>query len=186
MSNKIEDILRKSKAIMKKSDEEYGSPVSKVSKESKMGSPVVYEEKEIPNLTEQFIQKYGANTNQKSVAPKNGEYRNIEKSKLPKAILEAMINNPIEIPESPFPTFGLDDVADLVQESTQRPIIASVNESVNVNRDSIKQIVKEEFEDMVRSIIEEYMDKSLIKEDIQIKIGSTIFSGSLKPLPKKK
>ena len=60
MSNKIEDILRKSKAIMKKSDEEYGSPVSKVSKESKMGSPVVYEEKEIPNLTEQFIQKYGA------------------------------------------------------------------------------------------------------------------------------
>lgn len=186
MSNKIEDILRKSKAIMRKSDEEYGSPVSNVSKESKMGSPVVYEEKEIPNLTEQFIRKNSGNSSQKSVSPKNGEYRNIDKSKLPKAILEAMINNPIEIPESPYPTFDLNDVADLVQETTKRPNITSVNESISVNRDSIKQIVKEEFEDMVRSIIEEYMDKSLIKEDIQIKIGNTIFSGSLKPLPKKK
>ncbi|GAI31124.1 unnamed protein product, partial [marine sediment metagenome] len=29
-------------------------------------------------------------------------------------------------------------------------------------------------------------DKALITEDIQIKIGNTVFSGNLKPLPKKR
>ena len=30
------------------------------------------------------------------------------------------------------------------------------------------------------------VNKSLVTEDIQIKVGETIFSGNLKPLPKKK
>jgi len=34
--------------------------------------------------------------------------------------------------------------------------------------------------------VEEYLDKSLVTEDIKIKIGDTIFGGQLKPLPKKK
>lgn len=41
-------------------------------------------------------------------------------------------------------------------------------------------------EDLVRSIIEEYFDKSLVTEDIQIKVGKTVFSGKLKPLPNKR
>ena len=41
-------------------------------------------------------------------------------------------------------------------------------------------------EDVVRSVIEEYLDKSLVTEDIQIKVGGTTFSGKLTPLPKKR
>jgi len=44
----------------------------------------------------------------------------------------------------------------------------------------------EEIEDVVRSVVEEYLDKSLVTEDIKIKIGDTIFGGTLKPIPNKK
>ena len=56
----------------------------------------------------------------------------------------------------------------------------------NVDTNNIRQIVREEIEDVVRDVIEEYLDKSLVTEDIKIKIGDTIFGGQLKPLPKKK
>ena len=58
--------------------------------------------------------------------------------------------------------------------------------STDLNETIIRKIVREEMEDLVRGVIEEYLDKSLVTEDIQIKIGSTIFSGNLKPLPNKR
>ena len=36
---------------------------------------------------------------------------------MPQEIVNAMINNPIEIPDGPYPTFELDQVGDLVNES---------------------------------------------------------------------
>ena len=68
-----------------------------------------------------------------------------------------------------------------VQESIQKP-----QSNGSVSREEIKEVIREEFEDMVRDILDEYMEKSLVTEDIHIKIGDTIFGGSLKPLPKKK
>jgi len=56
----------------------------------------------------------------------------------------------------------------------------------NVDTNNIRQIVREEIEDVVRDVIKEYLDKSLVTEDIKIKIGDTIFAGRLKPLPKKR
>ena len=108
---------------------------------------------------------------------------------MPKEILEAMVKNPIEIPESPNHTFQLEDVADLVNinETTQPPPTkVSTSQPTKVNSDSIRKIVREEIEGVVRKVVEEYLDKSLITEDIQIKIGNTVFSGNLKPLPKKR
>jgi transcription initiation factor IIE alpha subunit len=58
--------------------------------------------------------------------------------------------------------------------------------SLNLNETVIKKIVREEMEDVVRSVIEEYLDKSLVTEDIQIRVGGTTFSGKLKPLPQKR
>ena len=105
---------------------------------------------------------------------------------MPKEILNAMIDNPIDIPESPYPTFELDQVSDLVNESPQptQTVVDGSNQTYDSN--SIRQIVREEIGGVVRKVVEEYLDKALITEDIQIKIGSTIFSGNLKPLPKKR
>ena len=58
-------------------------------------------------------------------------------------------------------------------------------QTTNIDTDTIRQIVREEIEGVVRDVVGEYLDKSLVTEDIQIKVGETIFSGNLKPLPKK-
>ena len=183
--DRLTEILNKSKAIMKKTDVEYGSVNDNTN--NVMSEQVSYEEKEIPNLTENFAQQRAGNP--QSVAPKGGQYRNIKTSKMPQAVLNAMIEEPIEIPESPNHTFELSDVEDLVNESPVRqPNIEDVRQSPkkNVDTNNIRQIVREEIEDVVRDVIEEYLDKSLVTEDIKIKIGDTIFGGQLKPLPTKK
>ncbi len=187
MSNKLAEILSRSKAIMQKAEQEYGSTRNSNINEDFSS----YEEKEIPNLTENYINN---NVRTNSVAPQNGRYRNLEQSKMPDFIKKAMVDDPIEIPETPYHTFELDDVPELInntqsfiEESVQKPKNKiTENSNLNINETVIRKIVKEEMGDLVRSIIEEYFDKSLVTEDIQIKVGNTTFSGKLKPLPKKR
>lgn len=184
MSNKLADILSRSKAVMQKAEREYGST-------SNVGGSYMsesYEEKEMPNLTENYI-KSNSGGNNRSVAPQGGRYRNIENSKMPDFIKKAMIEDPIDIPETPYPTFDLDDVPELVTESThyeERQGVPQHNTNTPINENVIRKIVKEEMEGVVRKVIEEYLDKSLVTEDIQIKVGDTTFSGTLKPLPKRR
>jgi len=181
MSNRLAEILSKSKAVMQKAEENHGS----TNMNSGGGNMFSSQEKEMPNLTENYINN-NRKTSTNSVAPQNGRYRNLEKSKMPDFIKQAMIENPIDIPETPYHTFELEDVADLVNESvpTQQPMTQTTPKNVDVN--NIRQIVREEIEDVVRSVVEEYLDKSLVTEDIKIKIGDTIFGGTLKPIPNKK
>lgn len=180
--NKLKSILSKSKAIMDKTEIEYGSTTNQ-STTSTVSN--LSQEKEIPNLAENYIQQ-NSNRVTQSVAPQNGTYRNLKTTKMPKHIVDAMVNTPIEIPESPYPTFELDQVDDLVNESKQQIIQTPVAGSAQSNSESIRQIVREEIGSVVRKVVEEYLDKALLTEHIQIKIGSTIFSGNLKPLPKKR
>lgn len=182
--NRLKEILNKSKAVMDKTEETHGST-------SQAPTANSYGEKEIPNLTEDYNKRNGSRTTQ-SVAPQGGNYRNLKTSKMPKEILAAMVAHPIEIPESPNHTFQLEDVADLVnvnESPVSQPTLKDSRPSpipTKVNSDSIRKIVREEIEGVVRKVVEEYLDKALITEDIQIKIGNTVFSGNLKPLPKKR
>lgn len=183
MSSRLTEILSKSKAIMQKAEQEYGT----TSNSGGVSNNSSHEEKEMPNLTEKF-NRDNTNTN-KSVAPQNGRYRNMENSKMPDFIKQAMLDEPIDIPESPYPTFNIEDVPELVNETQVRqPNLEDSRPSPkkNVDTNNIRQIVREEMEGVVRSVIEEYLDKSLVTEDIQIKVGNTTFSGNLKPLPSKK
>jgi len=185
--SKLKNILAKSKAIMKQTEENLGGNNTSNSNSNYVNEN---EEKEIPNLTEEFAQKYGITDGKlnKSVAPKGGRYPNMKKSKMPDAIKQAMMETPIDIPEDPFSvgSFDLEDVAELVEEPKQIVRENKKPKSSNINTDTIRQIVREEIEDVVRGVVSEYLDKSLVTEDIQIKVGETIFSGNLKPLPKKK
>jgi len=184
--SKLKNILAKSKAIMKQTEENLGETKRNNSNTSYTNE---YEEKEIPNLTEEFAQKYGITDGKinKSVAPKNGRYPNMNKSKMPDAIKQAMMETPIDIPENPYSvgSFDLEDVPELVEQPKQVVRETTQRKTSNINTDTIRQIVREEIEDVVRDVVGEYLDKSLVTEDIQIKVGETIFSGNLKPLPKK-
>ena len=185
--SKLKDILAKSKAVIKKTEENERPSRSSSYNDSSTNS---YEEKEMPNLTEQFAQKYGITDGKinKSVAPKNGRYPNMNKSKMPDAIKQAMMETPIDIPENPFSlgSFDLEDVPELVEQPKQVVRETTQRNTSNIDADTIRQIVREEIEDVVRDVVSEYLDNSLVTEDIQIKVGETIFSGNLKPLPKKK
>ena len=185
--SKLKNILAKSKAIMKQTEENLGETKRNNSNTSYTNE---YEEKEIPNFTEEFAQKYGITDGKinKSVAPKNGRYPNMNKSKMPDAIKQAMMETPIDIPENPYSvgSFDLEDVPELVEQPKQVVRETTQRKTSNINTDTIRQIVREEIEDVVRDVVSEYLDKSLVTEDIQIKVGETIFSGNLKPVPKKK
>ena len=184
--NRLKDILAKSKAVIKKTEE--NQRTSRPSSYNDVPS-YNYEEKEIPNLTEEFAQKYGITDSKinKSVAPKNGRYPNMNKSKMPDAIKQAMMETPIDIPENPYSvgSFDLEDVPELVEQPKQVVRETTQRNTSNIDADTIRQIVREEIEDVVRDVVGEYLDNSLVTEDIQIKVGETIFSGNLKPLPKK-
>ena len=184
--NRLKDILTKSKAVMKKTEEQLGSTNTRNGNTTYVNEG---EEKEMPNLTEQFSERYGMTDGKlnKSVAPKGGHYPNMDKSKMPDAIKKAMMENPIDIPENPFSvgSFDLEDVPELVEQPRQMVRETVETQTTNVDSDTIRQIVREEIEGVVRDVVGEYLDKSLVTEDIQIKVGETIFSGNLKPLPKK-
>ena len=185
--SKLKNILAKSKAIIKQTEENLGETKRSNSNTSYTNE---YEEKEMPNLTEQFAQKYGITDGKlnMSVAPKNGRYPNMEKSKMPDAIKQAMMETPIDIPENPYSvgSFDLEDVPELIEQPKQVVRETTQRKTSNIDADTIRKIVREEIEDVVRDVVSEYLDKSLVTEDIQIKVGETIFSGNLKPLPKKK
>ncbi len=184
MSNRLAEILSKSKAVMQATEQNHSS----TNMTGGDGNTFSGEEKEIPNLTENYMMENSRGTTS-SVAPQNGRYRNLEKSKMPDFIKQAMIDEPIDIPETPNHTFDLDDVPELVQENTQykeKSTKPKQTKTTKINENVIRKIVKEEMEDVVRGVIEEYLDKSLVTEDIQIKVGGTTFSGKLKPLPTKR
>jgi len=179
-ANKLADILSRSRAVMQKTEESHGSTSNGTTPTTN-----AIGEKEMPNLTEGFISKHSKGSN-RSVAPQGGNYRNLKTSKMPKEVLDAMVNTPIEIPESPNHTFELSDVEDLVNESVPTQPTTFPVEHIPADGKSIRDIVREEIGDVVREVVEEYLDKSLVTEDIKIKIGDTVFGGKLKPLPTKK
>lgn len=138
-----------------------------------------------------------SNTYQEKEMP----YRNLHTTKMPKEIVEAMIKTPIPRIDSPYHTFELteDLLNDINPSATKKPqkIVNSPQKSVSpqqraaeVKRNSVMGITEEEVREIVRDemeqIIYKYFDQRVIKEDIQIKVGNTIFSGKLSPLPGKK
>ena len=60
--------------------------------------------------------------------------------------------------------------------------ISFINPEYTTNVDGMREIIREELE----KVIDQYIDKRLLNEEIQVKVGKTIFSGNLRPLPKKK
>lgn len=132
----------------------------------------------------------------------NQTYKNLGKTKLPKEIVEAMVNDPIEIPETPFHTFDVSDSLvkevnsiDESYEYEEKPIpnrlsqspkkIESKKQVINESSGDIRQIVREEISKLLPKIIAEYFDQRVVTEQIQVKVGNTLFSGNLKPLPSK-
>jgi len=132
----------------------------------------------------------------------------VTNSKLPPAIQKAMLENPIPQAEfvsvdqdairqlrevdEPINSYSEDDEIDMYEkpirrQETQkkRPIRENViSEPVNVDETYLRKLIASEISKALPKIIENYFDTRLVKENVQFKAGSTIFSGTVMPMPK--
>ena len=149
------------------------------------------------NLSESVPMNYEEPISTSRLVRQSG-YKNLHTTKMPKEIVQAMLENPINVPDNPYHTFELteDFLSEVNPETAKKQVIepqrttnpvqrlaeTKRNSTMGLTEDEVRNIVRDEME----QIIYEYFDKRLIKEDIQIKVGNTIFSGKLSPLPSKK
>lgn len=124
--------------------------------------------------------------------PNPGNYmRNLNKSKMPAAILQSFAENPIIDPTMPM---GMESMmqeitkkAAPVQEVTQRVIsegapAQSKQSPVQLDTQLIEYIIKK----TVEETLEQVSKRTTIDETIQIKIGDKVFGGKLTVLKENK
>lgn len=174
-TNKLAGILAKSKKVMRRADEMKTNGEINGNHQTMTAQP---QAAPTYNISET------AAGNQNSAQPLKNTFINKDKTKMPKEIVEAMINNPIEQPS--LGSAGFEATPDLIEAvrggegiSTPQPTQTT---STTTSVDGIREIIREELE----KVIDQYIDKRLLDEEIQVKVGNTVFSGNLRPLPKKK
>ena len=169
-TNKLASILAKSKKVMRKTDE--------MQAQGKINGDYDTRTQNIPtadnyNINENIIDK--TPTQQ----PIKHTFANKDTTTMPREIVEAMINNPIEVP-APGSFEATPDLINAVRGAEGKQ--PRQRQTTKTNRDGIREIIREELE----KVIDSYIDKRLLNEEIQVKVGNTVFSGNLKPLPKRK
>jgi hypothetical protein len=118
--------------------------------------------------------------------------KNLEK--LPESIRKAMIETPIPqiknvsiFDDSIINEIANDGKDNLIEEQddiiTTKNIKPKTQKNVSESFDYSKIISI--IEEVVDRKIKDYYDSKLVSENVQIRVGNTVFSGNLKPLPKK-
>lgn len=149
---------------------------------------------------------YGMNESVSDIDYNSENYNQaVKKSGLPAAIQKAMLENPI--PKSDG-VYGVDedsirqlremdydenDEVDMYEKPVRRTETKrkTINEEVklnpvNIDESYLRKLINSEITKALPKIIEHYFDSRLVKENVQFKAGSTVFSGSVMPMPKVK
>ena len=128
----------------------------------------------------------------------------VKESNLPPEVIQAMLNNRIPQPNGiqETPQEFIDQInptmlnEDMEREpSYDHPITPDVKpreiprtqpKVESVSKSGIRKMIAEEISKALPTIIEDYFEKRMIKENVQFKAGETTFSGTVSPLPKKR
>lgn len=123
------------------------------------------------------------------------QYRNMETSKMPAFIKEAMMNNPIPQMSGPNHTFNLEDVSDLIEKplpttmsnpKTPAPIRESrqvqqnANDTFTVSETALRGIIKDVVKEELLEFMSETFAKKLTEQAIKRTINTLIKEGKLK------
>jgi len=137
----------------------------------------------------------GENTT--NVAPKivGGQpiYKNLETSRMPKSIKEAMLKQPIPQMSMANNTFTLDDVSDLIEKPlprttpvTKRPQIletrqpiSQVNDTFTVSETALRGIIQDVVNKQLLEFMSETFAKKLTEEAIKKTINTLIKEGKI-------
>ena len=146
---------------------------------------------EIPYKSANFKPKTNTGSSDINKLSESQRLKNLER--LPESIRKAMIESPIPQIKgvSIFDDSLIDEIANDGKENLihEEEIITTKNfkpktqKSLSENFDYSK--ITSIIEEVVDRKIKEYYDTKLISENVQVRVGNTVFSGNLKPLPKK-
>jgi hypothetical protein len=147
---------------------------------------------EIPYKTANYQPKSQSTAATSAKLTEQQRLKNLEK--LPESIRKAMIETPIPQVQgvSIFDDSFINEIANdgEVNLIGEQEIITTKNikpktqkiTSEGLDYSKIISIIEE----VVERKINEYYDSKLVSENVQVRVGNTVFSGNLKPLPKKK
>lgn len=118
--------------------------------------------------------------------------KNLEK--LPESIRKAMIETPI--PQIQNVSIFDDSIINEIANDGKNILIEEQDEIITTKniKPKTQKNISESFdyskivsiiEEVVDRKIKDYYDSKLVSENVQIRVGNTVFSGNLKPLPKK-
>lgn len=147
---------------------------------------------EIPYKTANYQPKSQSTAATSAKLTEQQRMKNLEK--LPESIRKAMVETPIPQVQgvSIFDDSFINEIANdgEVNLIEDQEIITTKN-----IKPKTQKITSEGFdyskiisiiEEVVERKINEYYDTKLVSENVQVRVGNTVFSGNLKPLPKKK
>jgi len=199
MNPQLLEILKKAKAI-DKAAEKYDSSTSKKSTTTGL--------MDVVGGSAMMEEGYTAPVNIKKNVGTDNYNEAVKNSKLPPAIQKAMLENPIPQPsdsgfdidedtiralrEDDGPSYREDDEVDMYKKpirraetQKKRPINENVSqEAINIDEKYLRKLIASELTKALPKVIENYFDSRLVKENVQFKAGSTIFSGTVMPMPK--
>lgn len=147
---------------------------------------------EIPYKTANYQPKSTQSQNNAKLTEQQ-RLKNLEK--LPESIRKAMIETPI--PQITNVSIFDESLINEIAHSGEEHLINEVEEEIittknikpkaqkNIKEDLDYSKIMSIIEEVVDRKIKEYYDSKLVSENVQIRVGSTVFSGNLKPLPKK-
>lgn len=193
--NKLRNILGGAKAIMNKTESGTYQKGNVTMDTSVTGDQL------IEGTGQQMPQQHQGSNPTNNPAPQivNGQaqYRNMETSKMPAFIKEAMMNNPIPQLAGPNHTFNLDDVSDLVEkpmpttmqnkprpaqniQEQRQPVQQNNNDTFTVSETALRGIIKDVVKDELLEFMSETFAKKLTEQAIKRTINTLIKEGKLK------
>jgi hypothetical protein len=106
---------------------------------------------------------------------------------------KGMINERSQIPDLPE-VYDEGDERDFYQHPIQPQVAPReiprtqphVVETTDLGEGEIRKMIAQEIAKALPTIIEQYFDKRVLKENVSFKAGNTTFSGTVSPLPKKR
>ena len=98
---------------------------------------------------------------------------------MPKEIVEAMINNPL-LPASEKPNSELDpELIKLINPNYKKSKKPSDNIKTESSVSSSSSIESTDLKSLIREVVEEVIVERKVDEQIQIRVGDTIFTGRI-------
>jgi hypothetical protein len=196
--NKLKSILGNAKKVMAVTEQKF--PTKKTSGESRMNENVGYSHPSTPMYDENderepeyptYInqpQREMVNENRDIYQPMNYDEQAVLNSKLPPAIKEAMLKNPIPKLSGPPSKFSLDDLSDLVEKpkpkqnfkSPSVPLRESSNDyipsgTINITVDLLNEMIDKR----VNEILAKMFTKTISEQAIKKTISTLITEGKI-------